>query len=96
MKKWDNEFIGRILDLADEHFAREDDLSGLASTVAETWTEAEADARAAGTPINRENIRWAARRILFQPYLWPGVDPQQGAARRAALERLLGLCKGGK
>jgi len=93
MKKRDNEFIGQILDLADEHFSQELNAAKLQTTVTEKWAEAELDARASGEPFNLENVRWAIRRILFQPDVWPGVDPQQSAVRRTALEKALLLCK---
>lgn len=93
VNKRDNDFVAAILDLADQHFSQDYDLVRLQEAVAKSWTDAEANAHACGNPMNRENTRWAIRRILFQPDLWPEKSPQQSAARRAALERALVLCK---
>ncbi len=94
MNKRDNEFVERILELADEHFSREDTLSNLDAAVAAKLAEAESAAIASGDPFDRTNSRWAIRRVLFRPNLWSGLSAGHGAMRRAALERLLILCKG--
>lgn len=93
MQKRDNELVEQILGIADEHSKQEFSLSELQTTVSEKWADAEATARSDGDPFNLENVRWAIRRILFRPDLWPDVNPHQGAARRAALEKVLALCK---
>ncbi len=94
MKKRDNDFVEIVLGLADEHFSRNGDLAGLQSAIAQTWTEAESSALAAGAPFKRENVRWAVRRVLFQPNLWPDLNPDQSVVRRSALEGMLKICKG--
>ncbi len=94
MKKRDNEFVETVLGLADEHFNQNGDFADLQSSIVQKWTDAESEAQAAGDPFKRENVRWAIRRILFQPDLWPGLDENQCVVRRSALEGMLKLCKG--
>jgi hypothetical protein len=82
-----------MLSIADEHSKQEFSLAELQTAVADKWAEAEANARSNGSPFKLENVRWAVRRILFRPDLWREADPHQIAARRAALEKVLVLCK---
>jgi len=93
MRARDNEFVERILDLADAHFDEELGNDKLQAAVTEKWTEVESQARACGEPFNLENVRWAVRRILFRPDAWPDLNLDKGAVRRAALDKVLVLCK---
>ncbi len=94
MKKRDNDFVDNIVALADEHFARNDSVAVLHTAVAEKLTSARNAASITLTPFNGGESRWAIRRVLLAPDVWPGVDLRQSNMRRTALERLLALCKG--
>src|SRR4051812_1873874 len=63
-------------------------------TAGYSWRKFEREAASTTSmPFNREENRWAIRRVLLQPALWPDVHSLQGEMRRIALESLLDLCK---
>jgi hypothetical protein len=93
MKKRDNDFVDSIIELADQHFARDDEISNLQMAVAERFDGAERAFAATGIPLRSPEGRWAIRRVLFLPNAQRGLEQRRYIMRRAALETLLALCK---
>jgi hypothetical protein len=93
MMKRDNAFVDSIIELADQHFARNEEISNLHTAVIERFEGAERVFAATGLPLRSLEGRWAIRRVLFQPNAQRGLEQRQHLMRRAALEKLLSLCK---